>query len=267
MRRFPAWLTGILGTVAAIGIWWLLAVTVFASVGARPDGSGGAIPTPLAVLLKMFDDGIEFYWRNAGVTLTEAGVGFLWGNLAALALAAVVLLIPVAENLATQIAVISYCIPIVAVGPIIRIVLGAPASGDPSETAIVLAAMSVFFTTVVGALVGFASADRASLDIVRVYGGGRIQQLLKVQLIAALPTILTALRIAAPAAFLGAILGEYLGGVDVGFGPALTNAQQGLEIERAWGIAIVSGLVAGAGYALIGLVARFVAPWSKGSAV
>ena len=61
-----------------------------------------------------------------------------------------------------QIAVVSYCLPIVAVGGIAIVVLGgAKRAGDPSSTAIFLAALAVFFTTVVGALLGFKAADRA----------------------------------------------------------------------------------------------------------
>jgi ABC-type nitrate/sulfonate/bicarbonate transport system permease component len=262
--RLPPWAIGVLGTIAAIAIWWVLAVTVFAQVGARPDGSGGAIPTPFGVLSQMLSDGFDFYWRNARVTLAEAGLGYFWGNLLALVLAAVVLVFPLTENLITQIAVITYCIPIVAIGPIISLVLGSPKSGEPALTAVTLAGLSVFFTTIVGALVGLKSADRSSLDIVTVYGGGRLKQLSKVQLISALPGILSALRIAAPAAFLGAILGEYVSRGDGGFGPAMVAAQQSLEIERVWGVALVSGLLAGAGYALIGLIARIVTPWSNG---
>jgi len=262
-RRLPPWAIGVLGTVAAIALWWIAAVTIFASVGARPDGSGGAIPTPLAVVQQLGVDGVEFYWRNASVTLSEAGQGFLWGNLIAIALAALVMILPFTENLVTQIAVISYCIPIVAIGPIVSLIAGAPASGQPAPTAIFLAAMSVFFTTTVGTLVGLRAADPVTLDVVTVYGGGRMKRLVMVQLIAALPSILTALKIAAPAAFLGAILGEYVGRPDLGFGPALVNAQQGLEIERAWGMAIVAGLLAGLGYALVGLVQRVVTPWTK----
>ena len=53
----------------------------------------------------------------------------------------------------------------------------------------------------VGALAALKSADRASLDLVAVYGGGRLKQLVKVQLISALPGILNALKIAVPAAY------------------------------------------------------------------
>ena len=64
--------------------------------------------------------------------------------------------------------------------------------------------MSVFFTTVVGCLLGLRAAPRTSLDLVRAYGGSAWTMLRKVQLIAALPSLFAALKIAAPAAFLGA---------------------------------------------------------------
>ncbi|MEN9854826.1 MAG: hypothetical protein RLZ30_935 [Actinomycetota bacterium] len=265
-RKLPPQLAGVIGVVLTIGIWWLLAVTVFANVGARPDGSGGAIPTPLQVAQQLASDGFEFYWRNGSVTMAEAAIGFLWGNALALALAGVALLLPRLESLATQIAVITYCIPIVAIGPIVRLVVGAPSDGEPAPAAIVLAALSVFFTTMVGALTGVKSTDRKTLDLVTAYGGNAWDKLLKVQLLSALPSIFAAFKIAAPAAFLGAILGEYVGGPDVGFGPAMVNAQQSLEIARVWGVALVSGLLAGAGYALFALLSRIVTPWARGGA-
>ena len=264
--KLPPQLAGVIGVVLTIGIWWLLAVTVFANVGARPDGSGGAIPTPLQVAQQLASDGFEFYWRNGSVTMAEAAIGFLWGNALALALAGVALLLPRMESLATQIAVITYCIPIVAIGPIVRLVVGAPSDGEPAPAAIVLAALSVFFTTMVGALTGVKSTDRKTLDLVTAYGGNAWDKLLKVQLLSALPSIFAAFKIAAPAAFLGAILGEYVGGPDVGFGPAMVNAQQSLEIARVWGVALVSGLLAGAGYALFALLSRLVTPWARGGA-
>lgn len=262
--RLPSGLTGLLGVILTVGIWWLLAVTIFAEVGARPDGSGGAIPTPPQVLSQLITDGLEFYWRNGSVTVAEAAIGFVWGNALALVVAMIALLLPRMESLATQIAVITYCIPIVAIGPIVRLVVGAPGPGEPAPAAIVLAALSVFFTTVVGTLTGVKSADRKALDLVTAYGGNAWDRMVKVQFLSALPSILAAFKIAAPAAFLGAILGEYVGGPDLGFGPAMVNAQQSLEIARVWGVALVSGLIAGAGYAVFSLLSRLVTPWARG---
>lgn len=260
--RLPSWATGVIGSMVIVALWWISAVTVFSAVGA---GSNQAIPTPPQVISQWATDGFTFYRRNFAVTLLEAAQGFLWGNALALVLAAVVLVLPRTEGLVTQIATITYCIPIVAIGPLVLIIAGAPDSGDPSGTAVFLAALSCFFTTVVGTLLGLKAADRAALDVVTVYGGTKLTQLRKVRLIAALPSILTALQIAVPAAFLGAILGEYFGKVDLGIGPAMINAQQSLNAARVWGIALASGAVAILGFAFFGLLGRLATPWSRGS--
>jgi ABC-type nitrate/sulfonate/bicarbonate transport system permease component len=253
LLRLPPWAGGLIGVVGIIVIWTVLAFT--------PLADGGAIPTPWAVLGQIVSDGWEFHVRNVGVTTLSALQGFLWGNLAAIVLALLVLLVPWLEGVALQVAIISYCIPLTAIGPIVYIVAG-PGSRTPS---IILAAMSVFFTTVVGCLLGLRAADRTSLDLIEVYGGGRVSKLVKVQLIAALPQLLAALKIAAPAAFLGAILGEYLGGIDTGLGPVITAAQTNLRASQIWSLALISGAVAGAGYGIVGLIGRFLTPWSRGT--
>ncbi|MGY1815302.1 ABC transporter permease [Blastococcus sp. SYSU D00820] len=259
--RLPSWAVGIVGTVAVVAVWWLLAATVFSGVGA---GERQAIPTPPQVVQQWGTDGWGLYLDNFGVTILEGAQGFLWGNAIALVLSAVVLVLPRTEGLVTQLATITYCVPIVAIGPIVLLVAGAPEPGEPSGTAVFLAALSCFFTTVVGTLLGLRAADRAALDVVAVYGGNALTQLRKVRLVAALPSILNALQIAVPAAFLGAILGEYLGKVDSGIGPAMINAQQGLHAARVWGIALACAAVAIVGFAFFGLIARVVAPWSRG---
>ena len=259
-RALPGWATGLIGVAVVVAFWWIGALTIFQNTGSVP---GGAIPTPAAVIGQFLNDGIGFYLPHILRTITEAGIGFLWGNGLALLLAALVLVMPRIEKIALQIAVITYCVPIVAIGPIAYIVIGPPRD-DPSGTAIFLAALSVFFTTVVGSLVGLKAADQASLDVVSVYGGSKLTQLRKVRLIAGLPSVLNALQIAAPAALLGAILGEYFGGAERGLGLAMLAAGNAANVERVWSLALVAGLLAGLGYLLFAVVSRFLTPWTTG---
>ncbi|GAB6904040.1 ABC transporter permease [Kineosporia succinea] len=242
----PGRLGGAVGTGLLLVLWSVLALTVV------PE----SVPTPWAVLAQMADDGWDLYATNAGITLRGAALGFVWGNGAALAVATLALLLPPLETVATQLAVISYCVPLTAIGPIVLVIFGGRAP------TVFLAALSVFFTTLVGSLLGLKAADRASLDLVSAYGGGRFAQLRKVRLVAAAPHVLNALKIAAPAAMLGAILGEYLGGIDNGLGVALTVAQQQYVVPRTWALALVTGLLAGLGYAFFALLARFTTPWA-----
>jgi ABC-type nitrate/sulfonate/bicarbonate transport system permease component len=251
VSRLRGGLGGAAGPAIVVALWWLLAATVF--------HEGRAVPTPLAVLTGFGRDGWSFYWPHVKGTGWEALRGYFWGNGLALAMAVVVILIPPLERLITQLAVTSYCLPIIAVGPILTVVF------DGDTPMVALAALSVFFTTLIGALAGLRAADRTSLDLVRAYGGGRWQQLRRVRLAAALPSTFAALKIAAPAAVLGAIIGEFLGRVPYGLGLAMVVSQQQLDVDRTWGVALVSGAIAGLGYALIGLIARFAAPWASRS--
>lgn len=259
----PRWLAGLIGALIILAAWWLLAATAFTP----PEGTTYTpVPTPWAVFDWLFVQGnIRGAWGVFAPTVTSAAIGFAWGNGLALLLASVVLLYPKAETVITQVAVVSYCLPLVAVGGIGIVVLGgAKQPGDPSATATFLAALSVFFTTVVGALLGFKAADEHSLDVIRVYGGSRWTQLVKVRLIAALPAILTALQIAVPTAFLGAVLGEYMGATDRSVGIVLIKLQGDLNSPGVWSIFLLSAVVALVGYAAVGLLARLVTPWVSG---
>lgn len=261
-RRIPGWLAGIIGLVVIIAAWWLLSATIFSP---PPGTDFTPVPSPFAVFQQLIADGLTPYWTVFQVTITEAMIGYAWGNALALLVASTVLLVPRLETVVTQIAVVSYCLPVVAVGGIAIVVLGgAKRPGDPSSTAIFLAALAVFFTTVVGALLGFKASDKASLEVVRVFGGTRWTQLTKVRLIAALPSILNALQIAVPTAFLGAVLGEYMGATDRSVGITLIRLQGNLDSTRVWAVFLLCAVVALVGYAAVGAIARLVTPWVSG---
>lgn len=247
----PPWVGGLIGIAVIVAAWWLASALLYAG--------SGAIPSPAEVFALFLDPA---RWSatlsNASSTVSAAVQGYVWGNLAAVALAVVVLLVPKLEEIANQVAIVTYCIPLVAIGPVVVIVAG---RGWPDGASVVLAAMSVFFTTVVGCLLGLRAAPRTSIDLVRAYGGSAWTVLRKVRLVSALPSLFAALKIAAPAAFLGAILAEYLGsGGDSTLGRALIAAQTQSDAPQLWYLALVSGLISGLGYLLVGLAARFAVP-------
>jgi ABC-type nitrate/sulfonate/bicarbonate transport system permease component len=245
--RTAVWLPGALGLAAVLVAWELAGRTVFAD--------SRVVPPPTAIVAQLFKDGLAFYWPNIVTTLREAATGWLYGNVIAIALAVAFVQIPLVERALLQLALASYCLPVIAIGPVLAVLF----SGDTPK--VILAALSVTFTTLVGTLVGLRSADRTSLDLVRAYGGGSWMQLWKIRLRASLPSMFAGLRIAAPAAMLGAIIGEYLG-AESGLGVAMINSQQSLAVERTWGIALVATALSGAAYGLTALVGRLLTPWA-----
>jgi len=230
-----------------VAIWELVAYTIF--------GGSHLVPPPQQAFVTIFHDpGFEML-PNLMTTLEEAAAGFLWGNAVAVALALAFFQFPLLEKALLRVVLATYCMPVIAIGPVLEVVL----SGTAPQSA--LAGLSVVFTTLMGCLLGLRSADQTALDVVRACGGGRWAQLVKVRLRAALPAAFAGLAISGPAAVLGAIVGEYLG-ASQGLGVALINADEDLNSRRAFAIALVATAVAGAAYLVISLVGRWLSPWA-----
>ncbi len=244
----PSWAYGALGGAALLLAWQV--VIQFAYSG------NGTIPSPAQIAQQFWSDGLLFYVQSAAHTLRSAAIGWVWGNGLAILLAMLAFTIPAAAPTILQLGVLSYCLPIIAIGPVLSILF----SGDVPRIA--LAAISVFFITLVGATIGLHSPEAAILDVVLGFGGERSDQLRKVRLRAALPSLFAALRIAAPSAILGAMVGEFLG-AENGLGVLLINSQQALNYSRTWAIAVFATAVAGLAYGLTSLAARLLTPWAR----
>jgi ABC-type nitrate/sulfonate/bicarbonate transport system permease component len=268
-------LRAVIGAIIVIAIWEVFALTVFHKAGSgvpRPFPPGITTSTSNAqynnVLTQLWHDfQAGHYGKNIGTTMKEAVTGYIVANALAIVLAVAFVLWPVVESALLRIAIASYCLPIIAIGPILIFTL----HGDAPKSA--LAGLLVFFPTLIGVVVGLRSADKTSLELVRAACGGARNkqadkfivswaQLRKVRLRAALPSTFAALQIAAPSAILGAIIGEYLGAQTQGLGVFMIVAEQQGNAERLWGIALVCTVIAGLGCAAIGLIGRLLTPWA-----
>ncbi|WP_007515760.1 ABC transporter permease [Pseudofrankia saprophytica] len=246
-RRWGRTASGLAGTVVVLAVWQLL--------GSVLVGRDSGLPGPWQVARQFGSDGLSLYANSARATLGAAAQGWLWGNLLAVAAAMLALVVPPVERVLLQIGVVSYCLPIVAIGPVFAIVFSSGTSR------IVLAGMAVFFTTLINLATGLRGVDRTWLAVVSASGGGRVATLRKVRLRAGLPSLFLGLQIAAPAALLGAIIGEYIG-ADDGLGVLMINSQQGFNVERTWATAVTATVVAGVLYWLIGFAGRRLLPWA-----
>lgn len=190
--------------------------------------------------------------RALAVTLTNAVLGFLAGNLAAVALAGIALLWPRLLHLVSGLALVVFCLPLIATGPILRVLMG-PGEGPQ----IVLAALAVYYTTLIPLLTGLRATPAVWLDLVHSYGRGRWSELVHVRARAALPYLFAGLQIAAPAAFLGAMVGEFTG-AERGMGVLTIRFMRALDVPALWAIAALAAVVSMAVYAGIGALARLV---------
>ncbi|GAB6899447.1 ABC transporter permease [Kineosporia succinea] len=238
-------LTGRGAPVVLLLLLWILAARLFEE--------RRVVPTPWAVA-RAFAHDLPVYPANLSVTLTNAFVGYLFGNL--LAVAAAVLFVQVLwmERLLLRIAVASFCVPLVAITPILTVVL----PGDAPKQ--VLAGLSVFFTTLVSCILGLRSSPASTHDVIRSMGGSGWTELLKIRLWSMLPGLFAGLQIAAPAALLGTILGEYLGSAS-GLGVLLVQSQSSFEVPRTWATALLMSALSALVFTLAGLLGRRLTPW------
>lgn len=232
--------------LAAVTIAWeLLARTVFAGSFAL------AAPSDVAVHLV---EQAPLFARNVAATLETALKGFVIGNAIAIALAVLIVQIPALERPVFSAALAIYSVPIIALAPILLVLL------ERAEAMVALSALGVVFTTLIATVFGLRSADPATVNVVHVLGGGPGAKLFRVRAVAALPSLFAGLRIAAPAAVLGATVGEFMG-AERGLGVLITGALASLETTRVWAVAALATLLSGGGYALVGWLGRRLTPW------
>jgi ABC-type nitrate/sulfonate/bicarbonate transport system permease component len=190
------------------------------------------------------------YARAFGVTLREAVQGFLIGNFTALALAASDMLVPAASGVVKAVALTVFCVPLVAAGPVLRAALGA---GEGPQ--IVLSALGVYYATFLLLAAGLRAVPGVWPDLIASYGRGSWQIFWRVRLPASLPYLFAGLQIAAPAALLGAMVGEFTG-ADRGAGVLTLQAMRSLDTAGTWAVAVLASAIAVGGYVLAGVAAR-----------
>jgi len=246
----PAIAAGI-GLAVLIGLWWILAETL--PVHAE------TITTPLGAVQSLWDNR-SMLWEASRTTLGEAGLGFLAGNFIGILLAVAFVQSKVAERAVLQLAIVTHCLPIIAVGPLLLLLL------NGTQPRVVMSGLLVFFPTVVTVQIGLRQTDGVALEIVTAYGGNKWHQLWLVRARTALPFIMNALRITAPLSLLGAILGEFLGGSG-GIGTLIISAESANEIQLTWAIALLCTGLSVLSFIVFTLLTRVLAPLgSMGSA-
>ena len=239
-------------TLGALLIAWeLLARTVLAS--------SFVLAAPSQIVAQLADQW-PLYVTNLRVTLWTAIQGFFWGNLIALAAAVLIVQWPPLERPVFSAALAIYSLPIIALAPILLVLL------DRANAMVALSALAVIFTTLVATTLGLRSADPSAINVIHVLGGNGWDKLRRVRFHAALPNAFAGLRVAAPAAVLGAAVGEFMG-AERGLGVLIVDALSGLDPVRVWTIAALATALSSGGYVLIGWLGRQLTPWVHGMPV
>jgi NitT/TauT family transport system permease protein len=146
-------------------------------------------------------------------------------------------------------AAILNAVPTIALAPLLITTVGR------QSTPAVIAALSVGFVMFVSMTSGFANTSAAHRDLFTVFGSGRLQRLGRLELPRAVPAFFDGLTLAAPAAVLGATIGEWFG-APMGLGLLIVSAMQNYQMPLLWSAALAATLLSLAAYLVLVQVQR-----------
>lgn len=224
-------------------------VAVWEALGQWELVAGGALPPPSDILRQFWGDRSD-YPPHLSVTLKSAGLGFVFGNIVAIVVGVISARWRTAESLFRGVGVSLFAMPLIAIVPVLLLAF----SGTVPR--IVLAAMAVYYPTYVATIVGMRSVDPRLVDVVRVAGGEEYAVTRWLRVRSAIPHIVNAFKISAPAALLGTLLVEFGGGSRWGLGTYLLGSLGQANPARLWGIGLMATIVAALAYAIFAVIAQ-----------
>jgi NitT/TauT family transport system permease protein len=95
----------------------------------------------------------------------------------------------------------------------------------------------------------------------RSYAASDRTVLAKVRIPNALPFFLTGLKVGTTLALIGAVVGEYFGGLNVALGRVVVESASALAFEVTWAAILVTAVTGIAMYLLVAGVERLAIPW------
>ena len=204
----------------------------------------------------------ELLFHKALFTAKEAVAGFALGAIFGFALGVLLAHSRWVQRGLLPYVVASQTIPILAIAPMVVIWVNPklPGSLQGWGAVAVIAAYLTFFPVAINTLRGMHSADPRALELMRTYAAGTWKVLWKVRFPASLPYIFSALKIAATASVVGAIIGELPSGLQDGLGGAILNFNQYYSIQPAslWATNIVAAALGIAFFLAVVLVEKLV---------
>jgi NitT/TauT family transport system permease protein len=202
---------------------------------------------------------IQQEWHWALFTAKEALLGFVIGGAVGFGLAVLLAHSVLLRRGLLPYIVVSQTVPILAVAPMVVVGLGTKGV-TPWVSVSVIAAYLTFFPVAMNTLRGLLSPRPRDLELMRSYAADRRSVLWKLRLPASLPFVFSALKIAATASVIGAIIGETPASIQDGLGGAIVNFNQYYSTgpERLWATNIVCAVLGFAFFGAVVLVEHFV---------
>lgn len=249
-RRRLAWFTTP-SLIIAFGLVWHLYIVTF-------DISGFILPKPLDVVASYFElIGDSALWEATGVTVYETLVGFFFAAVIGIGGGAILGKVPWLEETARPFVIATQVIPKVALISLFILWFG-----FGSTPKILIATILAFFPILTNTLLGVKSVDLGHKDVMTSLNAGRWETFKTLEFPSALPAIIAGMEVGIVLAYIGAIVGEFLGGQS-GLGFLTIDYQNAFDVGGLFGVLVQLTFVGFVMYLAIVTLKRVLIPWHE----
>ncbi|WP_211718236.1 ABC transporter permease [Nocardiopsis sp. MG754419] len=212
------------------------------------------LPSPVDTW-KAFTDNAAYLWTHTLVTTMETVVGFVIAAVVGVLVAVFMVYSPTLERTFYPLILFAQVIPKIAIAPLFVVWLGFGASPK-----ILVAVLMAFFPVVISGISGLRSVDPELLELTSTMGASRLKTFWKVRFPAALPELLSGLKIAATLAVTGAVVGEFVG-ANSGLGYVILQANGNIDTAMLFAALIIMSALGVLLFAIIHVAEMFLIPW------
>ncbi len=214
------------------------------------------LPSPMSVLRALV--GSEIPWGgHLWVTALEIVGAFAVAGSVGILLGVAIAWSSVLASALVPFLVFVNTLPKVAVAPLFLLWLGYGIVPN-----MLIGALIGFFPVVINTAVGLTQVDEDMLDLGRVFNAPKWRVFVKIRIPNAYPYILSALKVTATAAVVGAIVGEFVAS-QKGLGYVIIATQGSMNTPVAFAALVWISVVGLAIYGAVALAARWIAPWAE----
>lgn len=173
------------------------------------------------------------FLRAMGATFSMIAYGYALGFVIGFVSAGLVYVTPALRPGVDRLASTINAIPAIALAPIFIVLI------NREYTGMAIATINVAFVIYVATTSGLARSRQNHRDLMQVLGASPLTRFFRLDLPAALPAIASGMKYATPAAFIGAILGEWFGATR-GLGLLMVSAMQNFQIPLLWSTVVIA---------------------------
>ncbi|MDB5999757.1 MAG: transporter permease [Rhizobacter sp.] len=237
------------GIFVAFVVLWQLAVSLL-------DIREYLLPSPMAVLQAMFSS--EIPWAmHTGITAVEILGAFVLAGVSGVLLGMAIAWSPAMSRALTPFLVFVNTLPKVAIAPLFMMWMGFGIVPN-----MLIGALIGFFPVVINTAVGLTQIDQDLVDLGRVFNAPKWTVFLKIRVPNAYPYILSALKVTATSAVIGAIVGEFVAS-QRGLGYVIITTQSSMNTPAAFAALIWISILGLLLFGAVAALSRLLAPWAR----